>query len=368
MAEVMGTRELNRATLARQYLLDREYVPASQVVEHLVGMQAQAPLAPYVGLWTRVDDFRAEELAELMTSRAVVRTTLMRGTIHLVSARDCRVMRPMMQPVLERGWTGSPFCKHLVGVDYDDLLSLGHKLLAAQPMTRAELAPLLRERWPDRDPDSLVYANTFLTPLVQVTPRGVWGQSGPAAWAPVENWLGAPVDSEPNPDEIVLRYLGAFGPASVMDVQAWSGLTRLKEVVDRLRPRLVTFRDEHGRELFDLPDAPRPDAGTPAPVRFLPEYDNVLLGHADRTRVNPHQARIPLPPGNGAIMGNLLVDGYFVATWRITRKADTATLTVSPFAKLSSKDKSAITEEAAALLDFAAAGATRDVLISPVAR
>lgn len=235
-------------------------------------------------------------------------------------------------------------------------------------MTRAELAPLLSERWPGRDPDSLVYANTFLTPLVQVTPRGVWGESGPAAWAPVETWLGAPVDADPRPEETVLRYLAAFGPASVMDVQAWSGLTRLREVIERLRPQLVTFEDENGRELFDLPDAPRPGPDTPAPVRFLPEYDNVLLSHADRTRVNPHQARIPLPPGNGAMMGNLMVDGYYVATWRITRKAGMATLTVNPFAKLSKKDKQGIINEAGDLLQFTANGEKHDVVIGPVAR
>jgi winged helix DNA-binding protein len=344
----IGVRELSRATLARQLLLRKEKRSAVEVIEQLVGMQAQAPNAAYVGLWTRVADFDAAELAGLMSERAVVRTSLMRATIHLVTARDCRALRPVMQRVLERSWAGSPFVKNLVGIDYDELRAMGHTLLTERPRTRAELAPLLRERWPDRDPDSLVYANTFLTPLVQVTPRGVWGSTGPSAWTPVENWLGEPVGDDPAPDETVLRYLAAFGPASVLDVQAWSGLTKLREVMDRLRPKLITFRDGQGRELFDLPDAPRPDPETPAPPRFLPEYDNVLLSHADRTRINDLKRQIPLPPGNGAMMGTLLVDGFFRGMWRITKQ----TLTVSPFVTLSTKDIQEVTDEGNRLLGF----------------
>ena len=356
----MDVRELNRATLARQLLLGREQRSAVGVIEHLVGMQAQAPNAAYVGLWSRIDGFEAGELATLMNERAVVRTSLMRATIHLVSARDCRALRPVVQRVLERSWAGSPFVRNLDGVDYDELLGMGYRLLAEKPRTRAELAPLLTERWPERDPDSLVYASTFLTPLVQVTPRGVWGSTGPAAWAPVESWLGEPVGQDATADETVLRYLAAFGPASVMDVQAWSGLTKLKEVVERLRPKLITFRDGTGRELFDLPEAPRPDPETPAPPRFLPEYDNVLLGHADRGRVNDLKRRIPLPPGNGAMMGNLLVDGFYRGTWRITG----TTLTVDPFVKLSKKDAREVGAEGAKLLAFVTGDTKGDVAVS----
>lgn len=355
----IGLRALNRAMLARQFLLHRQNVPATTVIEHLVGMQAQAPNAAYVGLWSRVRDFRAGELAGLMTGRKVVRTSLMRATIHLVTAGDCVGLRPVVQRVLERSWAGSPFAKNLVGVDYEELLGLGKKLLGERGRTRAELAPLLRERWPDRDPDSLVYASTFLTPLVQVTPRGVWGKSGPSAWTTVESWLAEPVGDDPTPDQTVLRYLAAFGPASVMDVQTWSGLTKLKEAVERLRPRLVTFRDERGRELFDLPDAPRPDPETPAPPRFLPEYDNVLLSHADRSRVNDLKRQIPLFPGNGAMMGNLLVDGFYRGTWRITKEG----LVVTPFAKLSTQDTVEVSEEGVALLRFVT-GSDGEVVIS----
>src|SRR5256885_8164459 len=195
----------------------------------------------------------------------------------------------------------------------------------------------------------MAYALSYLMPVVQVPPRGIWGTSGPAALVPMEDWLGRPLDADPAPDPVMLRYLGAFGPASVKDAQAWSGLTRLREVVDRLRPTLRTFRDEQGVELFDLPDAPRPDPDTPAPVRFLPEYDNLLLSHADRSRVNPHRYPVPLPPGNGGNTGTVLVDGEFRATWAIARDGERATVTVRPLAPLSTSDGDAVEAEAARL-------------------
>jgi hypothetical protein len=354
---VLTRRALNRALLERQFLLRRKALPAAAAIGHLVGMQAQAPDAAYVGLWSRLAGFKAGELAELMTSRAVVRTSLMRVTIHLVTAEDCVALRPVLQRVMERGLAGSPFARNLAGVPLDELTVLATTLMAESPRTRAELAPLLAERWPDRDPSSLAYATTYLCPLVQVPPRGVWGRRGPSAWTPVESWLGTPVGTDARPDTIVLRYLAAFGPASVMDAQAWSGMTRLREVVDRLRPNLVVCHDESGRELVDLPDAPQPDPDTPAPPRFLPEYDNVLLGHADRTRVNPDGHQIPLAPGNGAAMGNVLVDGVFAATWRLTEKA----VVVEPFARLSTKDTVAVAEEAERLAGFI--GGNRDVVV-----
>lgn len=367
--EVLSQRALNRALLARQLLLRRTKLSAAETIERLVGMQAQAPNAPYVGLWTRLDGFRTDELAQLIAERHAVRVSLMRTTIHLVTARDCLALRPMMQPVLESRYATSPFARDVTGVDLDTLRAAGRALLEEQPRTTAALGKLLHERWPDRDATSLAYTVRYLLPLVQLPPRGIWGKSGQPTWATVADWLGSPVPPTPSDtalEEMVMRYLAAFGPATVKDVQTWCWLTRLREVVERLRPRLRTFRDEHGNELFDLPDAPRPNPDTPAPPRFLPEYDNVLLSHADRARIMAADRRIPLLPGNGGVTGTVLVDGFFQATWKITRQRTTATLTIEPFVPLSPQDRAALAEEGTRLLAFAAADAdTYDIQFAP---
>jgi hypothetical protein len=239
------------------------------------------------------------------------------------------------------------------------LLAAGRELIEHGPQTRAALGPLLAERWPEADPASLAQAVTYLVPTVQVTPRGLWGQSGQARWTTIEAWLGRDLDPEPSRERLVLRYLGAFGPATVRDIQTWSGLTRLGEVVDRLRPELITFRDQRGSELLDLPDAPRPGADVPAPPRFLPEYDNLLLSHADRTRFITGGEAVPLQPGLGARYGTLLVDGVFRGTWRIARHEELAVLHVEPFERLSGAARDAIVGEGEALLRFAVDDASR---------
>ena len=363
---LLSRRALNRALLARQLLLRRAPLSAAAAVEHLVGLQAQAPNAPYVGMWTRLDGFQHDELARLVAGRQAVRTPLMRATVHLVSARDALALRPVVQSVLERGLRGSPFGRRLAGLDMAALLAAGQALLEERPRTRSELGALLAARWPERDSAALAYAVSYLLPLVQVPPRGLWGASGPATWTTTASWLGRPLDPDAAPDEMILRYLAAFGPATVADVQTWSGLTRLRAAVERLRPRLCTFRDEAGRELFDLPDAPRPDPETPAPPRFLPEYDNALLSHADRSRIIVDNRPVPLPPGNGGTLGTVLVDGFFGGTWAIARQGDAAMLRIEPSEPLSAQDRSALAEEGARLLSFAASDAgVRDIEFAP---
>ena len=315
---VLSQQALNRATLARQMLLARQAMPAAAALTRLAGMQSQAPDAPYVGLWTRLAGFRPGELAELVSTRQAVRIPLMRTTLHLVTTDDAVALHPLIRPVHTRMFASNAYARNIAGVDQGELRKVGRALLTEKPRTRAELAPLLADRWPGYDPTSLAYGVTYLEPAVQVPPRGLWGQSGPAAWAPAEAWMGRPFDSAPSPDQLVLRYLAAFGPASVADIQAWCGLTKMIEITERLRPRLRAFSSASGAELLDLPDAPRPDPDTPAPPRFLPEYDNLLLSHADRTRVNPEGHQVPLYPGNGGRCGMLLLDGRFRANWRIS--------------------------------------------------
>jgi hypothetical protein len=348
--DVLSARALNRATLARQMLLERASLPAASAIERLVGMQAQVPIDPYVGLWTRLEGFQPEELADLITTRRAVRASLMRATIHLVTARDMRRLRPLMDPVIERMfWTGSPFGRALAGLDVDPLVVRIRELIEERPRTRAELRPLLAERWPEHDDDALS-AIAYLLPVIQVPPRGVWGKGGQATWTTAESWLGRPLDHGPSIEDVVVRYLGGYGPASVMDIQAWCGLTKLGTVVERLRPRLRLFHDEAGRELFDLPDAERPNPDTPTPVRFLPEYDNALLGYRDRTRMIGDVRRRLVDPGIPGSFRTVLVDGRVGGRWRIERES--ATLTIEPIVRLSKRETSDLTDEGARLLAF----------------
>lgn len=355
VSDTLTPRALNRATLARQHLLDRTPHRAIDVIEQLAGMQSQAPLAPYVGLWTRLRNFEAAELSTLTEDRRVVRLHLMRNTVHLVSARDCLDWRTLFHPRHAADFNAR-FRAGLRTVDRTALLEQAHLLLAQEPRTRGELGRLLATHWPDADPAALAFAVTHHIALCQVPPRGLWGVGGPAAWAPVEQWLGAPLRTTPV-DALLLRYLGAFGPASVADAQVWSGLTRLAEVAERLPLR--TFRTETGPTLYDLPDAPRPGADTPAPPRLLPEYDNLLLSYKDRTRVIGHDRPVPLPPGNGARAGTVLIDGWWQGTWQIRDR----TLDIETFTQIRGADHDALLAETAGLAAFVAPRETYDVIL-----
>jgi hypothetical protein len=314
---VLHSRALNRATLARQLLLRRADVAPLDAVHRLVGLQAQVPHDPYTALWSRVDGFRPESLSELLERRDVVRIGVMRGTIHLVTASDCLLLRPLVQPVFEgQLWRHRDHSPALRELDLGPIVAFGKAILDERPRTGRELRTLVAERFPGVDPAALVYACQMRLALVQPPPRGLWRRSAQVAWTTAEGWLGRPLADSPSADDVVLRYLAAFGPAAVADVATWSRLTGLRAVVDRLRPRLATFRDERGRELFDLPDAPRPEPSTRAPVRFLPEYDNVLLSHDDRSRFYAEEERALLAPAWRVGWGSVLHDGLVRAMWR----------------------------------------------------
>jgi hypothetical protein len=343
MPTTLSRRALNRALLARQLLLDRRPMAAYDAIEQVVGLQGQAPLAPYVGLWSRLADFETDELAGLLIERRAVRTSLMRGTIHLVTDRDALALRPLLQPVLDR--------YHGRMVDHVDLapvLAYARELVETRPRTQAELRAAFARLWPDADTSTLALVAHLRLGLVQVPPRGVWGRTGLPALTTLETWLGRPLDASPSLDRLVLRYLAAFGPATAHDVQAWCGRTGLGEVVERLRPSLRVMRSADGVDLYDLPDAPRPGSDVPAPVRFLPEYDNVLLSHKDRRRVVPEGRRVPLPPGNGAATGTVLIDGWFGANWRF----DGPDLVVEPFETIAPAVADAVEAEGRLLARF----------------
>jgi DNA glycosylase AlkZ-like len=364
----MTARELNRATLARQLLLAREDCPVVDALEHLVGLQAQVPGDPYVALWSRLDGFRPETLSELVLQRRVVRVTVMRSTIHLVTADDCLLLRPLMQPVID-----AELARHgehapaLVGVDLAPVLSFARQLFRERPRTGPELRAAFAERFPAHDAAALAFACRCKLALVQVPPRGVWGRTSRVTNVTAEEWLGRPLAPRPSLDDVVLRYLGAFGPASVADVMTWCRLTGMREVLERLRSRLRAFRDERGRELFDLADAPRPDPDTPAPTRFLPEYDNALLSHDDRTRVVPEGRRAALGRAGGVGFGSVLHDGLVCGVWRIERDraGGGATLAATLVEPLAKRATAAIAAEGRRMLRFAAADAeTRDVRVT----
>src|SRR6266508_1340134 len=332
---MISTRALNRALLERQLLLARSRISAQDAIERLVGLQAQVPTDPYIALWTRLEGFRADELATLITERRALRMGLMRATVHLVTARDALAMWPVVRSVFERtfqstrGDVGVPtFTSRLAGVDMKALLRTGRKLVDESPRSAAELRPLLKRRWPQHDADALAAAVHFLLPLVQVPPRGLWGASGQARHTSLEAWLGKNMGDDTSHDKLIVRYLRAFGPATVADARTWSRLSGLREVFDRLRPGLRTFRDATGRELFDVPDGALPDPDTPAPPRFLPQYDNVFLAHDDRARIVRDDIRWSQRSVMEGRFGTVLVDGFIGATWKIARDRGTATLRI----------------------------------------
>ncbi|GLZ82102.1 hypothetical protein Afil01_69090 [Actinorhabdospora filicis] len=355
---VLTRRALNRATLARQHLLSRVDMPALDMIGHLVGLQSQAPHAAYYGLWSRLENFAFDDLSQLLVSRQVVRIAAMRSTIHLVTAEDALGLRAFTQEALERDLRNNSIHKAgVAGVDMDEVLAIGRELIEAEPLTAVRLREAFAERWPERDHAALAYAVRCLLPSVQVPPRGLWNTSGPIAHTTAEKWLGrtlSPID----PAALVVRYLAAFGPASVKDMQKWSSVTRLKAVFESLRPELITFRDENGVELFDLPDAPRPGEDAEAPARLVAPFDNLLLSHADRTRVISETDIKRVITNNGIVRGSLLVDGFFVGAWDIERGKE-AVITLDLYHPVA--DTSALEAEAHRLLNDTDPGIPHDV-------
>lgn len=363
MAERMLTqRELNRATLSRQMLLDRASVTPVDAIAHLVGLQAQIPNPPYIGLWTRLQSFQRSELTQMLENRQVVRATMMRSTLHLMTAEDYVLMRLALQPALTRALYAF-FGKPAKSIDIEQVVTAAQTYIQEQPRTFAQIRSRLMELFPNIDPALLAYVVRTHLPLVQMPPGGTWGFGGNPMHIEASTWLGRSLaDAEAGQRLLILRYLAAFGPATVRDMQTWSGLVQLKSAVEALKPELSIFRDEQGKELFDLPDSALPPVDTFAPPRFLPEFDNLILSHADRSRFVPEQYRISIFLPAGRVRATFLIDGIVAGMWKIEKAngVDGVTrLVIEPFEPLSKDQRDALVEEAERLVRFIEDKATR---------
>ncbi|MFC5662651.1 winged helix DNA-binding domain-containing protein [Kitasatospora misakiensis] len=348
---VLDTRALNRATLARQHLLARSDSSVPEAVAHLCGLQAQEPQEPFTGLWSRLSDFTPERLDDALTGRAVVRTHLMRRTVHLVTADDALAWRARHDAMLRQRVLGT-YRRELAGIDLDELAAAGRAVMAdQQPRTMTELVQALADRWPG--PPRRVLGELLvaaLIPMAQLPPRGQWQQTAGVRNLPLSTWLARDIDplptdgDDPVGQQLLHRYLAAYGPAASADLRAWCGLAGLPAAVKAAREELVAFRDERGRELLDLPDAPRPHPDTPAPVRFLPAFDNAILGYHDRSRI------IDAPHLGLSVAGHrtVLVDGRVTATWTVRDHH----LHISPLRPLTTLEREAVHTEAQALAAF----------------
>ncbi|MFI6299035.1 winged helix DNA-binding domain-containing protein [Nonomuraea sp. NPDC050790] len=360
MDPVLSLRALNRASMERQLLLRRTDLSVLEVVEHLFGLQAQTPHTWYAGLWNRIEGFDPLAASALLDDRELVRIAMQRSTIHLVSARDCMALRPLLDPATER-MTRTTFVKKLSGVDLDELATVGRALVEERPLTFAELGKALAERWPDNDGHTMSQVVRWLVPLVQVPPRGLWGRSGPIAHTSAESWLGDCAEPPMTAEEMIRRYLRAFGPASVKDVQIWSGLTRLAEVFKGMD--LVRYRAEDDRVLYDLPDMTLPPAEISVPVRFMYDFDNAFIGYADRTRfITPAAFEVAPAFVKANVQWRLiLVDGFTAGDWTVSGGKGTSTLTIHQWKPFAPADLREAEEEGARLLEFLAPGERHEI-------
>ena len=348
----ISTRALNRALLARQMLLERHRLSALHAIERLVGLQAQLARPPFIGLWTRLHAFDKRELVTALRDRNAVRVTAMRGTLHVMTTPDYISMRGAMQPMLTRGMQATLRGRAAL-LEMEALELEARKFFGKSAATFDALRDHLAARFPGADERAMAYAIRTHVPLVQVPTDAPWAYPAAADFTLADRWLSKKVSTAAaNPEALVLRYLAAFGPATPSDAQAWSGLPALREVFESLRPALVTFRDERKRELFDLPHAPRPDEDIDVPVRFIPDFDNLVLSHDDRSRImaDTHRSRVTLK--NLQVRATFLVDGVVAGTWKSERKRTAAVLVIEPFGSISKRAKVALEEEGDALLAF----------------
>ena len=344
----ISPRAINRATLARQLLLERSDLTVTEAVAQLAGMQGQEPKHPYVGLWTRLEDFADADLTAAVEAREIVRATLFRGTLHLVTAADYLRFRTTLSPVLEAGLR--MLGDRGEGLEPEKVIAAAEKLLAKEPLTFTEVRDALVREFPAVNDRALGFTTRMMVPLVMFPADTRWGWSANARFTPAEAWLGKKLRRSAVPGELVVRYLEAFGPATPADFQTWSGLPKAKELFDGLDLEVLT--DEHGKPLYDVPGGPRPDPDTAAPVRFLPEFDNLLLAHAKRERIIADEHRPAVFTKNLRVKSTYLVDGLVAGLWTAEKKRGVATLTLTPFGRTLKRTAAELEREGTALLGF----------------
>ncbi|CAM3364231.1 winged helix DNA-binding domain-containing protein [Stackebrandtia soli] len=364
MPRQLTVRELNRTLLDRQWLLERRSATAVDVAQHLIGLQAQQGNPPYYGIWSRADGPTIDDISAAILDKRLARVVLMRGTIHLATADDCLNLRAVVQPHLDRTLWDSTYGKRSAGVDPKAVVEVGLAALIDGPMSNKDIGVTLEEAFPGHDGNALAYLLRTLTPLVQTPPRGVWGRGGTLRYASAENWFGRPPGTDDTPDETLLRYLAAFGPASVHDMRKWSAVTGLATAVDRLRPKLRTYTAPDGRELFDLADASISDPDTHAPARLLAAFDNALMLHTTRERIIDADSSKRIFTKNGIVEGTFLVDGFVAGSWKPTITKTSASISLTPFRSIDREWTDALVAEAERILRIAAPDvADRDVVI-----
>lgn len=351
-------RQRNRALLARQLLRERSSLTPADALDHLVGVQAQFPAHPYIGLQARLADFDPMALSDLLDRRQAVRGSLMRGTIHLNTAADYRAIRPLLDP-MHRKWSRTiASAKDLPDADVLGIEEAGEAILRQGPKTISQLGDALAERFPGGNPHAMATHVRVTLPVVQITPRGTWGASLQPTWALIDDWTGQPCNGNQHLPELIRRYLRAFGPATVADITTWSGITGLRDVVTAMRDELAFFRNERGQELVDIPDGPLPDAETPAPPRFLPFLDNALLSHKDRSHIIADDTRKRLASKNGIVDATFLVDGFVAGTWKVVDGKQAATMILRPFAPIAANHTDQLVAEGESLLEMLHPNAT----------
>jgi hypothetical protein len=352
VARVLTRRDLNRALLARQLLLERRKLPATKAVERLGGLQAQSTPSPYLSLWTRLEGFERDELTRALKTRRLVKALLQRGTLHVVSPADYWAISTARRELGGILWP--PAYQRLVPSSrLAELAALVLAELGDGERTFKELQTLLQPHAKGNATPTFLWRRVQgHASVVHVPPSGIWGYGGQGVYASAQGRItGEPPAPQDAFDALVRRYLGAYGPATPRDVGQWAGVPRLQPITDALaRIGARTLQDERGRTLYDLPRAPLPDPDTPAPPRLVPRFDNLVLSHDDRSRILGDVKPSRIVTNNGIVHATILVDGFVAGTWQLEQ----GRVRLEPFGRLDAADRKALLQEAERLEAFVA--------------